>query len=264
MQAAEKDNALLTESDAERSAPSQGPYALPLISVIVPIYNVEVYLDRCIESICGQTYQNLEIILVDDGSPDNCPAICDAWAERDSRITVIRQENKGVSAARNAGLCAMKGEYFGFIDSDDYILPRYFEHLYGLVVDYNADMALSKFLMIDENGAAVPSELLRTRINAGIYRGKDILEEIFLIYVWGKLYRSEVCQNTGFLRTALSRRMWRGSARYCLIAALWLYRAKSCIDIRDARTALLTRCSMSCKKTNWLTWPRSPWNSTVN
>ena len=93
----------------------------PLISVIVPVYKVEPYLDRCVQSIVNQTYKNLEIILVDDGSPDHCPAMCDAWAEKDSRIRVIHKENGGVSTARNAGINIAKGAFFTFVDSDDWI-----------------------------------------------------------------------------------------------------------------------------------------------
>ena len=89
------------------------------ISVIVPVYRTEAYLDRCVESIAGQTYQNLEIILVDDGSPDNCPAMCDAWAEKDSRIKVVHKENGGLSDARNAGMAIASGSLMGFVDSDD-------------------------------------------------------------------------------------------------------------------------------------------------
>lgn len=85
-----------------------------LISIIVPVYKVEKYLDKCVESIVEQTYKNLEIILVDDGSPDNCPAMCDRWAEKDSRIKVIHKENGGLSSARNAGLDACTGEYIYF------------------------------------------------------------------------------------------------------------------------------------------------------
>ena len=91
------------------------------ISVIVPVYKVEEYLDRCVKSIVEQTHKNLEIILVDDGSPDNCPMMCDKWAEKDSRIKVIHKKNEGVSAARNIGLDNAKGEYIGFVDSDDYL-----------------------------------------------------------------------------------------------------------------------------------------------
>ena len=92
-----------------------------LISVIVPIYNVEKYLDKCVDSIINQTYKNLEIILVDDGSPDNCPQMCDDYAKKDSRIRVVHKENGGLSDARNAGMKVATGEYVSFIDSDDYI-----------------------------------------------------------------------------------------------------------------------------------------------
>lgn len=93
----------------------------PLISIIVPIYKVEKYLERCVQSIVDQTYQNLEILLIDDGSPDNCPAMCDAWAEKDSRIKVIHKENMGVSAARNSGIEIANGELLFFLDGDDII-----------------------------------------------------------------------------------------------------------------------------------------------
>ena len=90
-----------------------------LVSVIVPVYKVEPYLDRCVASILAQTYPNLEVILVDDGSPDNCPALCDAWAQRDARIRVIHKKNGGLSDARNVGLDAASGAYISFVDSDD-------------------------------------------------------------------------------------------------------------------------------------------------
>ena len=95
----------------------------PLISVIVPIYNVEKYLARCVDSIVNQTYKNLEIILVDDGSPDLCPQMCDDYAEKDSRIKVVHKKNGGLSDARNAGMAVSTGEYISFIDSDDYVSP---------------------------------------------------------------------------------------------------------------------------------------------
>lgn len=95
-----------------------------LVSVIVPVYKVEKYLDKCVESIVEQTYKNLEIILVDDGSPDNCPSMCDSWAQKDSRIKVIHKENGGVSSARNSALDAAAGDYICFVDSDDFIEPN--------------------------------------------------------------------------------------------------------------------------------------------
>lgn len=107
----------------------------PLISVIVPVYRVEQYLDQCIRSISEQTYQNLEILLVDDGSPDNCGAICDAWAAKDSRIRVIHKENGGAGHARNVGLEQARGQLIGFIDSDDYIAPQMYAHLQALMTE---------------------------------------------------------------------------------------------------------------------------------
>lgn len=101
----------------------------PLISVIVPVYKVERYLEQCIESILHQTYRQLEIILVDDGSPDRCGDICDCYAEQDSRIRVIHQANGGLSCARNAGLAIATGDYIGYVDSDDYLLPTMYEEL---------------------------------------------------------------------------------------------------------------------------------------
>lgn len=112
----------------------------PKISVIVPVYKVENFLDRCVESIVGQTYENLEIILVDDGSPDNCPSMCDKWAEKDRRIKVIHKENGGVSSARNAALDIVSGDYIGFVDSDDWIDPGMYEFLYENSQKYDADL----------------------------------------------------------------------------------------------------------------------------
>ena len=108
---------------------------LPLISVIVPVYRVEQYLDRCLRSITEQTYRNLEIILVDDGSPDGSGAICDAWAAKDSRIRVIHKKNAGAGAARNTGLDAATGEIISMIDSDDYLEIHMYEHLLGLMTE---------------------------------------------------------------------------------------------------------------------------------
>ena len=93
----------------------------PLVSVIVPVYNVEKTLARCLESICGQSYQNLEIIVVNDGSPDGSLAICEQFRAKDPRVTVVDKENEGVSRTRNAGMCAAHGKYLQFVDSDDYI-----------------------------------------------------------------------------------------------------------------------------------------------
>lgn len=122
-----------------------------LISVIVPVYNVEKYLSKCIDSILAQTYKNLEIILVDDGSPDNCPKICDEYAKKDNRIKVIHKENGGLSAARNVALDIAKGEYIGFVDSDDFIAEDMYEVLYNLAEKYNAEISSVSFYKVIEN-----------------------------------------------------------------------------------------------------------------
>lgn len=110
-----------------------------LISIIIPVYKVEKYLPRCIESVAAQTYKNIEIILVDDGSPDRCPEICDEYARKDSRLTVIHKENGGLSDARNAGIEAAHGRYIGFVDSDDYIHPDMYKELYTVLMEERAD-----------------------------------------------------------------------------------------------------------------------------
>ena len=101
-----------------------------LISIVIPVYKAEQYLDQCISSVVNQSYRNLEIILVDDGSPDQCGKLCDEWAEKDKRIRVIHKENGGLSDARNAGLDIASGEYIGFVDSDDFVHPEMYQRLY--------------------------------------------------------------------------------------------------------------------------------------
>jgi len=124
----------------------------PEISIIVPVYNVELYLRRCIDSILAQTFTNFECILINDGSPDNCPAICDEYAVKDSRIIVIHQKNAGVSAARNAGLDIALGEWIGFVDSDDWCDPEMFEILYKNAKEQQADISVCDVRFVfDEN-----------------------------------------------------------------------------------------------------------------
>lgn len=130
-----------------------------LVSVIVPVYKVEPYLDRCVASILAQTYPNLEVILVDDGSPDNCPALCDAWAQRDARIRVIHKKNGGLSDARNVGLDAASGAYISFVDSDDYIAENFIETLYDLLHEYHTDISAVHWKLVYADGPEVPAPL---------------------------------------------------------------------------------------------------------
>ena len=124
----------------------------PLISVILPIYNVAQFLPRCIESVCRQTYDNLEIILVDDGSPDECGDICEKYAEKDNRIVVVHKQNGGLSDARNKGAEIANGEYITFIDSDDYVTDTYVEYLYSLIEKYGTRMSLCTHTVVFEKG----------------------------------------------------------------------------------------------------------------
>lgn len=126
----------------------------PLISIIVPIYKVEKYLDRCVQSIVNQTYQNLEIILVDDGSPDHCPVMCDTWAEKDNRIKVIHKTNGGLSDARNAGMAVATGELIGFVDSDDWISSEMYQLLYDDICHNGSDISCCGIQMVWENSEA--------------------------------------------------------------------------------------------------------------
>lgn len=123
-----------------------------LISIIVPIYNVKPYLRKCLESIINQTYNKLEVILIDDGSTDGSEKICDEYIKKDSRIKVIHLKNEGVSHARNMGLNLMKGKYFLFIDSDDYIKNNMVENLYNNCIRYNCDVSICNVIKVDENG----------------------------------------------------------------------------------------------------------------
>ena len=148
-----------------------------LISIVVPIYGVEKYLDRCVESLVNQTYSNLEIILVDDGSPDRCPQMCENWAMRDSRIRVIHKENAGLGMARNTGIEAASGQYICFIDSDDYIALETIEEVYGAIRQHRADLVAFGMRKVNRHGEVVSSMIPKGTREC--YRGWEV-QEIFL------------------------------------------------------------------------------------
>ena len=166
-----------------------------LISVIVPIYKVQDYLDRCVQSIVNQTYKNLEIILVDDGSPDDCPRICDEWAKKDQRIKVIHKENGGLSDARNFGLDHATGDYIGFLDSDDKVFNNIYERLYLMIKENDSDMAMCSYLRSDE-------DLNNEELSIKTYNIKEIYDDIMLdkinAHVWDKLYKKECFDDIKF------------------------------------------------------------------
>lgn len=164
-----------------------------LISIIIPVYKVEKYLEKCIQSVINQTYENLQIILVDDGSPDNCGKICDEYAKKDHRIEVIHKSNGGLSDARNKGLEIAKGEYIGFVDSDDYIEADMYEVLYNLLEQYNADVSICNFYTVSQGKISIKNAY--NGINE--YNRIEILKEILLdkniqSYAWNKLYKKEL------------------------------------------------------------------------
>lgn len=161
--------------------------------MIVPIYKVEAYLDRCIRSIAQQTYRNIEIILVDDGSPDGCPGICDAWAEKDARVRVIHKENGGLSDARNAGMAAASGALIAFVDSDDTVEPTFLQALYDALVANGADVAECAVRFVDEAGGTLR---LRQAAPVASMDKREALrrlvrEDGVCQTVWNKLYRRE-------------------------------------------------------------------------
>lgn len=162
-----------------------------LISVIVPVYKTEKYLDRCVESILNQTYANLEIILVDDESPDNCPAMCDEWAKKDERIKVLHIKNNGVANARNKGLETATGEYIGFVDSDDFIEPEMYASLLDGILKKSCDIAVCDFqLDLQDKGNA----------NARVISSDEAMKSIVMGeykfgVLWNKLYKKSVTKN---------------------------------------------------------------------
>ena len=169
------------------------------ISVIVPVYKVEPYLRRCVDSILAQTHKNLEVILVDDGSPDGCPAICDEYAAQDSRVKVIHKENGGVSSARNAGLDAATGDYIGFVDSDDQLVPEMYETLLETAEGKDADVSMCGYIWVADDGrtgerlppewpqdCASAEEAIRATL-CSIREQNG--EESTVGFCWNKLYR---------------------------------------------------------------------------
>lgn len=182
---------------------------MPTISVIVPVYKVEKYIHRCVDSILGQTYTDFELILVDDGSPDNCGAICDEYAAKDSRVVVIHQENGGLSAARNAGIdwafANSDSQWLSFIDSDDWVHPEYLERLLDSAVQNNVDLSICGYVKTFEeepeiSGADLIPELwkpekfyVEKNMNAIIACGKLYRKSCFTTvrYPIGKLHEDD-------------------------------------------------------------------------
>ncbi|NTW98359.1 MAG: glycosyltransferase [Geobacteraceae bacterium] len=167
---------------------------MPLITVIVPVFNTQKYLTKCIDSIINQSYQNLQILLIDDGSTDNSSQICDIYAARDSRVCVVHKDNKGVSSARNLGVERAKGDYVSFIDSDDWLEPHAYEHLVCCILEHKVDAVIFEYFVDYEGVKSVHKTF--NRLNGLMNNVKAIETTISPVnrFAWSKLYaRSLVC-----------------------------------------------------------------------
>lgn len=183
----------------------------PLISVIVPVYKVEKYLNRCVDSLLAQTYQNLEIILVDDGSPDRCPEICDRYAQEDKRVRVIHKENGGLSDARNAGIDAATGEYLAFVDSDDYVDAGLYAALMRALLQSGDRLALCGFQKVTDEGGLIKKTPMRfpARLSED-----EFWYQLFFPYrdlgtvAWNKLYHKSLFEDLRFPKGAIHEDEW--------------------------------------------------------
>ena len=182
-----------------------------LVTVIIPIYKVEKYLDKCVESATRQSYRDLEIILVDDQSPDGCPEICDSWAQRDNRIRVIHKTNEGVGIARNTGLAAASGKYIMFVDSDDYLPTDAVQVLLERLIANGSDMAIGKNLMVFPDGHTNGSacDFMKDQVMTG----EDFLtsmggKNLYSVAPWGKLYTRAALEGITFPTLICGQDMW--------------------------------------------------------
>lgn len=182
------------------------------ISVIIPVYNVEEYLEKCVQSVLNQTYKNLEIILVDDGATDSSGSICDELAKKDNRIKVIHKKNGGLSSARNEAMKIVTGELVAFVDSDDYIISDFYEYLYNLLKKHDADIAEAEFLRIPAEKMDEAEEILNEKnrereVEETVCNNIDALNILYgvkedpyvkKVVVWNKLYKRDVLKNIIF------------------------------------------------------------------
>jgi len=221
----------------------------PLISVIVPVYKVEAYLSNCLDSLLAQSHQNLEIIAVDDGSPDNCGAILDKYAKQDARIHVIHQQNGGLAAARNAGLRLAAGEYLAFLDSDDTAEPALYETLLAAQLRDGTKLSVSGYHIAWESGEKTPVAAIETAQRLSPERALALLiaDAPFKNFVWNKLYRRELFDGltfpagTNFEDVPLMYRLFERAGAVSIVPDClvnYLQRAGSIIGQRKLRDEL--------------------------
>ncbi len=202
-----------------------------LVSVIVPVYRSEIYLDKCVSSITAQTYRNLEIILVDDGSPDNSGKMCDSWAKKDSRIKVIHKTNGGLSSARNVGIDAAGGDYLGFVDSDDLIAPDLFEKVMGFFDSHEPEIVVFNSNRVKENGEIYAhTENIREGMLSGEEAVVELLRGNINNYAVNKVYKKEIFLGIRFPEGRLWEDMattyklfFKAKRIYCYPEGLYFY-----------------------------------------
>lgn len=233
-----------------------------LVSVVIPVYNVEQYLRRCLDSVIGQTYKQLEIILIDDGSTDASGAICDEYALKDIRIQVFHTENQGLSNARNTGVSYAQGEYLAFIDSDDYIAEDMIEVIYDRIMRDESDLVICNFLRVNNAGKVLPenadSPILDEKLNT-----EEALNKLcgsmcwYYVTAWNRLYRTELIREIPFPPNQINEdeliaHYLLGSCKSvsCVKKPLYYYvqsndsitRGKYTIERLNAVTAMWDRC----------------------
>lgn len=240
----------------------------PLVSVIVPIYKVEKFLRQCVDSISNQTYRKLEIILVDDGSPDNCGAICDEYAAGDERIRVIHRKNGGLSAARNTGLDAAKGEYFFFVDADDWISENTIQKMLDTYEETNADLVICNIKPFYEAEYAGPKKQ-DSPLKSEVLDQEKLIERLmqnaawYYCVAWNKLYRRTMLEKIRFPvdyiheDEAVAHRVFEKCQTVAVIAdPLYYYRqtnggimaSGTSVKSTDALSAIADR--LSCARAN--------------
>lgn len=213
------------------------------ITVIVPVYNVEHYLDKCLDSLINQTYKNLEIIVINDGSTDNSGTICQEYAQKDNRIIYIEKKNGGLSDARNVGLDKMTGSYVTFIDSDDWVEPDYVEVLYNKLIEYQADIAIGNYYSYNEDEAMYYFHIDGESYYEKVYDNISIFENLYdskqmksfsLISAWGKLYKAKLFDDILFDKGKLGEDGYINQKLYLLVQkviyinqGLYAYRQRS-------------------------------------
>ena len=176
----------------------------PLISMIIPVFNAEPYLETCLDSILAQTWRNLEILIINDGSTDESPEICDAYAEKDERISVIHQEHRGAASARNTGLRKIKGDFLCFVDADDLIAPEYVECLYQAAAESGAGISRCNYRVFEGNQIPFPAEgsVPAANVSFRVYPGREIVKRMIgesrETAIWRGLYRRSVLEGLFF------------------------------------------------------------------